>query len=88
MSETWKEDIKKEMYKMEKNEKFLRLSEGMHSFVIDLSTKKKEVIEYEGKPNLYHTFNLVKNQFEYIKFTNFQYSKLLEQIKEVFKGQE
>ena len=88
MSETWKEEMKKDMNKMEKNDKFLRLSEGIHSFVIDLSTKRKEVIEYDGKNNLYHTFNLVKNKFEYIKFTNFQYSKLLEQIKEIFKGQE
>jgi len=88
MNEIWKEEMKKDMNKIEKNEKFLRLSEGLNSFVIDLSTKRKEVIEYEGKNNLYHTFNLVKNEYDFIKFTNFQYSKLLEQMKEVFKDRE
>ena len=86
--ELWKEELKKDINKKEEDNKLLKLDSGLHSFVIDLSTKKKEVIDYNDKKYTYHLFNLVKNEYESIKLTNFQYFKLLEQIKEVFKDKE
>lgn len=88
MNTLWKEELKKDMAKNEEENKYLKIDTGLQVFVMDLSSKEKKIIEYEDKKYTYHIFKLIKNQFESVKLTNFQYIKIVEELRKVFKDKE
>lgn len=87
MNELWKDELKKDINRNKEESEFLKL-DGYQAFVLDLASKEKKIIEYEDKKYTYHIYNLIKNESKKIKFTNYQYIKLIEELRKVFNDKE